>query len=66
MIFYASEKFGILNFLNFACTQNIGLHQLYRTMDLLAEIKYEIEKVLFWCDRGLLNGKVDVILYDLT
>jgi len=47
-------------------TQNIGLHQLYRTLDLLAEHKDEIEKALFWRDRDLLSPEVDVILYDLT
>jgi hypothetical protein len=38
-------------------TQNIGLHQLYRTLDLLAEHKDEIEKALFWRDRDLLSPK---------
>lgn len=47
-------------------TQDIGLHQLYRTLDLLAEHKDEIEKALFWRDRDLLSREVDVILYDLT
>lgn len=47
-------------------TQDIGLHQLYRTLDLLASHKDEIEKELFWRDRDLLNRQVDVILYDLT
>lgn len=47
-------------------TQDIGLHQLYRTLDLLASHKDEIEKSLFWRDRDLLNREVDVILYDLT
>jgi len=47
-------------------TQDIGLHQLYRTLDLLAEHKDEIEKALFWRDRDLFNREVDVILYDLT
>ena len=47
-------------------TPNIGLHQLYRTLDLLAAHKEEIEKALFWRDRDLLSPQVDVILYDLT
>ena len=47
-------------------TQDIGLHHLYRTLDLLAVHKDEIEKELFWRDRDLLNQEVDVILYDLT
>jgi transposase len=47
-------------------TQDIGLHQLYCTLDLLASHKDEIEKDLFWRDRDLLSREVDVILYDLT
>lgn len=47
-------------------TQDIGLHQLYRTLDLLSAHKDEIEKALFWRDRDLLSPQVDVILYDLT
>jgi transposase len=47
-------------------TQDIALHHLYRTLDLLASHKDEIEKGLFWRDRDLLNREVDVILYDLT
>ena len=46
--------------------QNIGLHQLYRALDVLAEHKEEIEKNLYWHDRDLLNAQVDVVLYDLT
>ena len=45
---------------------NLGLHQIYRAMDLLCEHKEEIEKGLFWHNRDLLNQKVDVVLYDLT
>ena len=47
-------------------TPDIGLHQLYRTLDLLAAHKDEFEKDLFWRDRDLLSREVDVILYDLT
>jgi len=46
--------------------KDIGLHQLYRTLDLLCEHKDEIEKSLFWHGRDLLSRKVDVVLYDLT
>jgi transposase len=45
---------------------DIELHQLYRTLDVLAAHKEEIEKGLFWHDRDLLNQQVDVVLYDLT
>ncbi|MBI2067068.1 MAG: IS1634 family transposase [Deltaproteobacteria bacterium] len=46
--------------------QEMGLHQLYRALDVLAEHKEEIEKNLYWHDRNLLNAQVDVVLYDLT
>jgi transposase len=45
---------------------DIGLHQLYRTLDVLFAHKEEIEKGLFWRDRDLLNQHIDVVLYDLT
>jgi len=46
--------------------EKIPLHQLYRTLDILASHKEEIEKNLFWHDRDLLSLDVDVVLYDLT
>ena len=46
--------------------QEIGLHQLSRALDVLADHKEEIEKHLYWHDRNLLNAQVDVVLYDLT
>lgn len=45
---------------------DIGLHQLYRALDILAVHKEEIEQGLFWHDRDLLHLEVDVVLYDLT
>lgn len=45
---------------------NIELHQLYRTLDILALHKDEIEAGLFWHGRDLLSMEVDVVLYDLT
>lgn len=44
----------------------IELHQLYRTLDILALHKEEIETGLFWHGRDLLSMEVDVVLYDLT
>ncbi|OGX03142.1 MAG: hypothetical protein A3G87_07190 [Omnitrophica bacterium RIFCSPLOWO2_12_FULL_50_11] len=44
----------------------IEVHTLYRTMDLLAAHKEEIEKKLYRHGRDLLNMPVDVVLYDLT
>lgn len=46
--------------------KEIGLHQLYRTLDILALHKEEIEIGLFWHGRDLLSMEVDIILYDLT
>ncbi|MBI4243813.1 MAG: IS1634 family transposase [Planctomycetes bacterium] len=46
--------------------KDIGLHQLYRALDILALHKEGIEKGLYWHGRDLLNSIVDVILYDLT
>jgi transposase len=44
----------------------IGLHQLYRALDVLATHKEEIETNLFWQGRDLLSMSVDIVLYDLT
>lgn len=46
--------------------EEIGLHQLYRTLDVLAFHKEEIEEKLFWHEKDLFNLEVDVVLYDLT
>jgi len=45
---------------------DLGLHQLYRTLDILCAHKDDIEHDLFWHDRNLLTEPVDVVLYDLT
>lgn len=44
----------------------IEVHTLYRTIDVLARHKEEIEGGLYRHGRDLLNIKVDVVLYDLT
>ena len=41
-------------------------HQIYRTLDLLAEKKEEIEQKIFSKLRRRLNLKVDLVFYDLT
>lgn len=46
--------------------KDIGLHQLYRALDVLALHKDDIEAGLFWHGRDLLSMEVDVVLYDLT
>ena len=45
---------------------DIGLHQIYRALDILHNSKEEIERSLYWHDRDLLSMEVDVVLYDLT
>ena len=47
-------------------TEDLSLHHLYRTLDLLAEHKGEIEQALYWKDRDLFNQRSDIVLYDLT
>lgn len=44
----------------------IEVHTLYRTIDLLARHKEEIERKLYRHGRDLLNMPVDIVLYDLT
>lgn len=46
--------------------RELGLHTLYRSLDLLALHKDQIESGLFWHGRELLSEQVDVVLYDLT
>lgn len=43
-----------------------ALHHFYRTVDLLAEHKEDLEKSLYWFGRDLFTAQVDVVLYDLT
>lgn len=44
----------------------IGLHHIYRSLDLLSKHKEDIEGFLFNYDKNLFNQNVDVVLYDLT
>jgi len=44
----------------------IKMHTLYRTVDVLARHKEDIESALYRHGRDLLNLRVDVVLYDLT
>ncbi len=44
----------------------LKLHQLYRTLDVLAAAKDDIEVSLFAHGRDLFTRQVDVVLYDLT
>jgi transposase len=44
----------------------LALHQIYRTLDLLAHHKDEIEQQLFYQGKDLFTSEIDVVLYDLT
>ena len=46
--------------------QELPLHHLYRSLDLLSDHKDEIEESLYWRDRDLLSEATDIVLYDLT
>ncbi len=45
---------------------NIELQHIYRSLDLLAQHKEEIERHLYQWDKDLFTINVDVVLYDLT
>lgn len=55
----ANEYFGISN-------EEIALHHIYRSLDVLAELKPNLEKHLFDINTNLFNMKVDVVFYDAT
>ena len=44
----------------------LALHQIYRTLDILAHHKDEIEQQLFYQGKDLFTAEIDVVLYDLT
>jgi transposase len=44
----------------------LALHQIYRTLDVLALHKEEIEQRLFFQGKDLFASEIDVVLYDLT
>jgi transposase len=46
--------------------QNLELHSIYRTIDILKNEKDRVEKKLYQHGRDLLNLQVNVVLYDLT
>jgi transposase len=45
---------------------DIGLQHIYRSLDLLARHKKEIEQFLYHWEKDLFTINVDVVLYDLT
>ena len=46
--------------------EEVGLHHLYRAMDLLGRHKESIEEQLYWHLADLLSMDVDLIFYDTT
>jgi len=44
----------------------VGLHRMYRALDVLAKSKEEIEQHLFERNRSLFNMQIDVVFYDVT
>ena len=46
--------------------KDVSLHHLYRSLDILADNKKQIEKHLFDRSRSLFNSKIDVVFYDVT
>lgn len=55
----SSEYFGIDN-------EEIKLQHIYRSLDLLAELKDNLEKHLFDINTSLFNMKVDIVFYDAS
>ena len=47
-------------------TKDLGLYQLYRAMDLLAEHGDAIEEEVFWNSADLFKLDVDLVFYDAT
>jgi transposase len=46
--------------------EEIPLHELYRTLDLLCDGKQHIEEVLFEKNVSLFNMEIDIVFYDVT
>jgi transposase len=44
----------------------VGLNDIYRSLDILADSKEQIEKEIFDINRNLFNMSVDIVFYDAT
>jgi hypothetical protein len=44
----------------------VGLNDIYRSLDILADSKEKIEKEIFDINRNLFNLNIDVVFYDVT
>lgn len=56
----------IRNKAHYPAADNLQLHHLYRTLDLLIEKKDELEKNIFEKLKAKAGLKVDIVFYDLT
>jgi transposase len=45
---------------------SVNLNDIYRSLDILADSKEEIEKEIFDTNRNLFNMSVDIVFYDVT
>ncbi|MGQ9848112.1 MAG: IS1634 family transposase [Bacteroidales bacterium] len=50
----------------FGFEEDIDLNQLYRGLDILAQIKEDLELYLYHKNRNLFNMVVDIVFYDVT
>ena len=46
--------------------EDLALHHFYRTLPWLAAIRYELERELFFQDRDLFSGELDLVFVDTT
>ena len=46
--------------------ESVRLHQMYRTVAVLAELRGELERELFLADRDLFSGGLDLVCIDTT
>jgi hypothetical protein len=46
--------------------RDLGLYQLYRALDVLAEHGDAVEQAVFWCAADLFKLDVDLVFYDAT
>lgn len=44
----------------------VGLNDIYRSLDILADSKEQIEKEIFEINRNLFNMSIDIVFYDVT
>ena len=61
-----SKRGNYLNQGDYLGIEPVGLHQLYRSLDRLAENQDHIQRQIFQRDRNLFNQVLDVVFYDVT